>query len=131
MKLVTIAQMKAIEHAADAAGLTYAQMMENAGAGLAESVQDIALEEADRAVLGLVGPGNNGGDTLVALSLLAGSGWRARAYLVRPRNDALIGRLRKAGGEVATADEDQEFAVLASFIGASAVVLDGLLGTGA
>jgi len=128
---VTIAQMKAIEHAADAAGLTYAQMMENAGAGLAESVQDIALEEADRAVLGLVGPGNNGGDTLVALSLLAGSGWRARAYLVRPRNDALIGRLRKAGGEVATADEDQEFAVLASFIGASAVVLDGLLGTGA
>ncbi|MFH1186375.1 MAG: NAD(P)H-hydrate dehydratase [Chloroflexota bacterium] len=128
---MTVAQMTAIEHEADAAGLTYAQMMENAGAGLAESIQDLPFEEPDRAVLGLVGPGNNGGDTLVALSILATSGWQARAYLVKPRNDALVGRLHKAGGDVASADGDQDYAILSSFIVASAILLDGLLGTGA
>ena len=40
MRLVTVKQMKAIEKQADASGLTYAQMMENAGQGLAEVIQD-------------------------------------------------------------------------------------------
>ena len=38
MKLVTTSQMKAIESQADASGLTYAQMMENAGRAVAEAV---------------------------------------------------------------------------------------------
>ena len=38
MKLVTVSQMKAIEKEADANGLTYDQMMENAGQGLAEAI---------------------------------------------------------------------------------------------
>ena len=35
MKLVTVAQMQAIEKEADANGLTFEMMMENAGQGLA------------------------------------------------------------------------------------------------
>jgi NAD(P)H-hydrate repair Nnr-like enzyme with NAD(P)H-hydrate epimerase domain len=47
MKLVTVAQMQKIEKDADAGGLTYDQMMENAGQGLADIVLDLFLDEAD------------------------------------------------------------------------------------
>ena len=68
MKLVTVPEMIAIEKEADANGLTYAQMMENAGDGLADIIMNLFYEgEEDLEAFGLVGPGNNGGDTLVAL----------------------------------------------------------------
>ncbi len=130
MKLVSVAEMKAIEHEADAGGLSYAQMMENAGRGLAEVILGLPLEEEDRRVFGLVGSGNNGGDTLVALSHLAQAGWEAGAYLVNRGQDDLVKRLVSAGGNVASADEDKKRDQLSTFIQSSAVMLDGLLGTG-
>ncbi|MDQ2693253.1 MAG: bifunctional ADP-dependent NAD(P)H-hydrate dehydratase/NAD(P)H-hydrate epimerase, partial [Chloroflexota bacterium] len=83
MKLVSVAQMQEIEKEADAGGLSFDQMMENAGQGLAEIILDLYAGESELEVLGLVGPGNNGGDTLVALSMLSAAGWKARAYLVK------------------------------------------------
>ena len=133
MKLVTVDEMRAIEQEADASGLPYAQMMENAGHGLADEIALLAYGEDDeREVLGLVGPGNNGGDTLVALAHLAADGWRARAYLVRRKaeGDALVERLKKEGGEIIPAADDRHFDSLAAFIGTADVVVDGLLGTG-
>ena len=59
MKLVTVSQMKAIEKEADANGLTYDQMMENAGQGLAEAIQDLPIVEEDREIFGLVGAGDS------------------------------------------------------------------------
>ena len=70
MKLVTVSQMQAIEREADAYGLTYDQMMQNAGQGLADTLLELFLGEEELQVIGLVGPGNNGGDTLVALTAL-------------------------------------------------------------
>jgi len=83
-------------------------------------------------VLGLVGPGNNGGDTLVALSLLAEKGWKARAYLIyrKQESDPLVDRLKDAEGEIVIAQKDVDFEQLKAFIGTSDVVLDGILGTG-
>lgn len=131
MKLVTVSEMKAIEKEADASGLTYAQMMENAGQGLSEAVQDLPIEEDDREVFGLVGSGNNGGDTLVALSYLAADGWTARAYLIKRKTDEdLVKRLADAGGEILFADEDKNFQNLNAFVQTASVVLDGVLGTG-
>ncbi len=131
MKLVSVAEMQAIEKAADAQGWTYTQMMERAGQGLAEMVQSFYGYEEERAVVGLVGTGNNGGDTLIALVALAQDGWQARAYLVRPRsNDPLVQRLRDAGGEVVLAEEDRDFHILNGWIVSSSVLLDGVLGTG-
>ncbi len=130
MKLVTVSQMKAIEKEADASGLTYDQMMENAGQGLAEVIQDLPIEEEDREVFGLVGAGNNGGDTLVALSHLAADGWRTRAYLVKRKNDALVKRLKDAGGEITSMDDDADFASLTEFIQTASIFLDGVFGTG-
>ncbi|HEX8992364.1 MAG TPA: NAD(P)H-hydrate epimerase, partial [Anaerolineales bacterium] len=123
--------MKAIEKEADAAGLTYAQMMQNAGQGLAEVVQDLPIEGSEQEAFGLVGAGNNGGDTLVALAHLAADGWRARAYLINRKRDSLVERLEKAGGEVIAAGEDEEYASLSAFVQTATVLLDGVLGTGA
>jgi NAD(P)H-hydrate epimerase len=125
--------MRAVEQEADSNGLTYSQMMENAGSGLAQAVLDTVYEEDDQPdVLGLVGPGNNGGDTLVALAHLAAKGWRTRAYLVnRPlENDPLIERVHAAGGEVSTAQQDTNLEMLSAFIGSATVIMDGILGTG-
>lgn len=132
MKLVSVSEIKAIEQEADAGGLTYAQMMENAGRGLAELVNDLKTDNDLDEVIGLVGSGNNGGDTLVALSYLARAGWRARAYCVkrRTKNDPLIARLEKSGGEVLCSEDDDEFLALGAFLGSADILLDGLLGTG-
>jgi NAD(P)H-hydrate epimerase len=134
MKLVTVTEMRAIEKEADERGLTYAHMMENAGRGLAKEILHLAYSQTDDGLqaLGLAGPGNNGGDTLVALACLAEKGWQARAYLIqrKPEDDPLVARLTGAGGEIVLAQDDANFEQLAAFIGASDVLVDGMLGTG-
>ena len=97
MKLVSVGEMRAIEKEADANGLTYGLMMEHAGRGLARWVD--TNYPAKGSVIGLVGSGNNGGDTLVALAELLEKGWAAIAYLTRPRDadDPLVTRLIEAG----------------------------------
>lgn len=132
MKYVSVAQMQAIERQADAAGLTYAMMMENAGRGLAEVIIDEYGYLKEEGVLGLVGSGNNGGDTLVALAHLARQGWQATAYLVRPRpqNDPLAERLLQAGGKIESVDADSGLEKLAALLTAHGLLLDGVLGTG-
>jgi ADP-dependent NAD(P)H-hydrate dehydratase / NAD(P)H-hydrate epimerase len=128
MKLVTVSQMQAIEKEADESGLTYDQMMENAGRGLADIIIDMYAEDVEPEVVGLVGPGNNGGDTLVAMSVLAANGWKARAYLVKRKKDELVKRFGAAGGE--TLSGDNAFQQLAEAIDTADVLLDGVLGTG-
>jgi len=131
MKLVTVSQMREIEKASDAKGVSYAQLMENAGRGLAELVHALGQENGWDEVTGLVGSGNNGGDTLFALTWLAEAGWHTHAYLInRKKDDALITSFLSAGGEVSEATLDEEDETLGNFIHASHVLLDGLLGTG-
>ena len=135
MKLVTVPQMHQIEQEADGSGLTYEKMMENAGYNLSREVLRLAYAQEDEEeiqVLGLVGPGNNGGDTLVALARLAEKGWTARAYLIHRKvtGDSLIKRLEDAEGEVYQAEKDENFQQLQAFLESADVVLDGVLGTG-
>ena len=128
MKLVTVSQMQGIEKEADANGLTYDQMMENAGQGLADVILDFFIEEEEPHVIGLVGPGNNGGDTLIAMTALLGEGWKARAYLVKRKKDDLVRQFVAAGGEVLSGGN--AFQKLAESIESADVLLDGILGTG-
>ncbi len=131
--LVTVAQMRALESQANERGWTYADMMEAAGKGLAEWVNLLYGETTSRTVLGLVGSGNNGGDTLVALAYLAQWGWSVTAYLARARdpNDPLVQRVQEAGGDVLRLEQDANLSLLREALPAHAVLLDGLLGTGA
>jgi ADP-dependent NAD(P)H-hydrate dehydratase / NAD(P)H-hydrate epimerase len=132
VKLVSVAEMQEIERAADASGLSYAQMMENAGRGLAEVIQAVFSDQTAHRVLGLVGSGNNGGDTLVALAHLAQQGWQASAYLVRPRpeNDLLVQRVLDAGGEAAAAEQDEDYQELKRMVAENDLLIEGVLGTG-
>ena len=132
MKLVSVAEMVAIEQQANASGLSYEQMMENAGRGLAEKVQLVLGSDWQRGALGLVGSGNNGGDALVALVNLARQGWPVCAYIVKARaeNDPLVQRMHQAGGSVIESAADPDFSKLRNLLSRYAIVLDGILGTG-
>ncbi len=132
MLVVSVEQMRAIEKEADERGVSFAEMMERAGRGVAEIVLSEYGDEDWRVVTALVGSGNNGGDALVALEALAKSGWTAQAYLVRPREegDALLERARNAGVQVLAAAQDKKLHGLGGWLENSNVLLDGVLGTG-
>lgn len=132
MKLVTTSEMKSIENDADQKGVTFDMMMQKAGEGVAQVVLDRFADLENQQVLGLVGSGNNGGDTLVALTVLAKEGWESQAYLAagRPVDDPLVEKLVKAGGKITDGDKDDNFSALKSLKKKSSVLLDGLLGTG-
>jgi len=131
MKLVTVNEMKRIEKQANEGGLTYEQMMINAGLGLATLVVK-TYGQLEHVAVGLVGPGNNGGDTLVALSALAKQGWQTCAWLVKPRaaSDTLVKTLKQVGGTIIVLGEDKDFAQLTGWLAKASVLLDGILGTG-
>jgi NAD(P)H-hydrate epimerase len=83
VKVVTVAEMQAVEREADASGLTYDQMMEHAGLGLAEVI--LCHSPAKR--LGSTWPGWAGNQRRrhpAAMVNLAEHDWQATAYLVRP-----------------------------------------------
>lgn len=130
MKLVTVSQMREIEREADLKGVSYAQMMRNAGRGLAEMVHAIGQENEWDVVTGIVGSGNNGGDTLVALTWLAEAGWKTYVYLVNRQDDELAKQYLKVGGEIARYATDSDFEALRNFLEETDILLDGLLGTG-
>jgi ADP-dependent NAD(P)H-hydrate dehydratase / NAD(P)H-hydrate epimerase len=132
MKLVTVAEMRSIEHEADAAGITYDTMMENAGRGIAKEIATSYSHKMDLPVVALVGSGNNGGDALVALTHLSQAGWKSNAYLVKEReeNDPLVTGLKSAGGRIISANEDPDFSQFQSLADQAGIIIDGILGTG-
>ena len=131
MKRVSVAQMKALESQANAQGLSYAQMMANAGLALAQVVHQRYFRRPTRKVLGLVGSGNNGGDCLIALKHLVEWGWQTQAYLMKTREeDAPLAEYCKAGGEVLYVEGDRDFIELKRQVLQADLILDGILGTG-
>ncbi len=132
MDLVTVSQMITLEREANERGLGFDQMMQNAGSALAEAIQERYGHARSRNILGLIGSGNNGGDTLIALSKLIEKGWQAAAYLVkrRKKNDPLVLSIIKNEGQVISIDEDASFDGLRELIKKSDIILDGILGTG-
>lgn len=124
--------MVAAERAADAAGISYAQMMESAGQAVAEAIM-ARYPVAGARVLVLVGPGNNGGDGLVCGRYLAQAGADVAFYLSKPRDpatDANYAQIQQMGLFAVEAGFDQRFRVLRTRLSVSDLVVDALLGTG-
>lgn len=66
MKFITCGQMKILEKRADESGLSYYQMMENAGTSAAEIIiEKTGGSVRDKKVIIFCGKGNNGGDGFV------------------------------------------------------------------
>lgn len=132
MKVVTAEEMRTLERAADAAGLSYAEMMERAGQAVAQAIDDAGLAEESR-ILVLVGPGNNGGDGLVAARALRTLGADVTCYIWKrnTEGDANYARAVEAGVEFVRQAEDAELARFRELVGQCHVLVDALLGTGA
>ncbi len=129
MKIVTVKQMQTIEKSADSKGTSYTQMMHNAGQGIADWILDNC--HSFNSVIGLVGSGNNGGDTLIALSSFAKYGFRTIAFLVKKRkNDPLIENFIGDGGAVVDISSNPNMDALKASLIPGAILLDGVLGTG-
>lgn len=129
MNIVTVSQMQTIEKSADTAGLSYEEMMQNAGIGIADWIyHNLYLGHG---VIGLVGSGNNGGDTIIALTALSKRAIRTQAFLVRPRqNDPLLEVYTGQGGAIVDLTKGEHLSLLESAIMAETIILDGILGTG-
>ena len=133
MKITTIQDMKHLEQKANAAGLPYKQMMENAGNGLAAVLlKRIGSSDRSTLIIGLVGPGNNGGDTLIALDGLATAGWHTISFCYKRdiEKDGLCQKLKSAGGVVVSANEEALEKILGESVYKKIYMLDGFLGTG-
>jgi hydroxyethylthiazole kinase-like uncharacterized protein yjeF len=134
MEIFSVAEMRALERTADARGLSYAQMMKNAGQGAAQIIrQRLEAWGVQRPrILVLVGPGNNGGDGLVCATVLAGAGLTVQCYLLKPRpeDDPVYAAAREAGIFIADAQNDMRLRVLHQMITHANVIVDALLGTG-
>ncbi|MBX7212955.1 MAG: NAD(P)H-hydrate dehydratase [Thermoflexales bacterium] len=137
MNLLTVAEMREVERAADAAGLSFAEMLANAGAAAAAEIWGRLSDEATRIVV-LCGPGNNGGDGLVCADRLAESVAAAgrkllvQVCLLRPRDaaDPLLPPLSAAGVSVLSLDGEGAQRDLRAALLKADVIVDALLGTG-
>src|SRR5437764_8471615 len=96
--ILTAHAMRAAEQAAIDAGTSVEELMERAGAGLAEAAYRFA---GPMQALILCGPGNNGGDGYVAARHLAERGMPVRvAQLGEPKGAAAKWARGGWGGEV-------------------------------
>jgi len=117
--ILTTEEMRAAEQAAIDGGATVEQLMECAGAALAEATYRFA---GPLNTLILCGPGNNGGDGYVAARHLAERGVNVRvAALSEPKSEAAKWARSKWDGEVEQLSENTASRPL---------VIDALFGTG-
>ncbi len=132
IKVFSVAEMVAAEKAADAAGSSYDQMMERAGKAVAEAlIQRFPVD--DKKITILVGPGNNGGDGLVAGRYLAEAGADTTFYLYKsrdPEKDKNLALVQEMGLLILSAEFDQRYRVLRNRLNITDIIIDALLGTG-
>lgn len=126
MRIVTVAQMKQIEKNADENGVSYLQMMENAGIAAYYAICAEPISWQSIAIV--AGKGNNGGDGFVIARLAAQKGKQVRVIL--------------AEGQPVTADAKTNFDRLTGLpvhicaldetdsLAPADIVVDALYGTG-
>ena len=117
--ILTAAAMRDAEQSAIDAGTSVEQLMERAGAALAEAAYRFA---GPMPALILCGPGNNGGDGYVAARHLAERGVEVRvAALSEPKSSAARWARNEWAGDVEQLSQEMEPAPL---------LIDALFGTG-
>jgi hydroxyethylthiazole kinase-like uncharacterized protein yjeF len=131
MRLVTIAEMQEAEKRS---GVPVPELMEKAGLAVAQEAWLLLGEVVERRIVVLAGPGNNGGDGLVAARHLREWGAEVSVYLLNGRDekDSVFAPLVEAQVPATTAEEDakQGYKGLEELLGGGDLVIDALLGTG-
>ncbi len=122
MEVLTTAEMERADRLTIAAGTPGFALMMSAGQAVAEAAMDLAEEGS---ILVVAGPGNNGGDGVVAAAELAARGREVSVILLRER-DSLQ-------GDAALAARGWKYPVLpfnSHAIGRPALIIDALFGAG-
>ena len=116
--LVTGDEMAEAERRTMDSGISGPELMRRAAIAIADWVEAHCVSAGS--VVGLVGPGNNGGDTLVALGILGARGWRSRAVFVS----------RDEFGDLPLGTDEQATIEVVDFTSANDadVILDGIYG---
>ena len=140
---ITVDQMYRIENSGHSMGFPKKFMMENAGAAVARhTASALGGSVRGKSVLVLAGPGNNGGDGLVAARHLAGRGAAVTAVLLLGRsgrikteecswNWSLLGRMPSIRTAVVGADAgDAGGALAAACPPGPDAIIDAIFGTG-
>ena len=124
--------MREIEDRAEAGGVSKQLLMENAGLAVAESIRGQVRNLVGMTVVVLVGPGNNGGDGLVAARHLDAWGARVTVCLCRdnPAHRGKVAFLRGKRVTIVRLDDDDGLAQLRESLELAQIVLDAILGTG-
>jgi hydroxyethylthiazole kinase-like uncharacterized protein yjeF len=133
MQLVTAAEMRRIEMRSEEEGLSIPLLMEKAGHAVAQEVRAILGGSVQGAsILVLVGPGNNGGDGLVAARHLHDWGAQVIVFCLVPRHldDVNFRLVRHRGIPCYLVSENHDLALLRTQLARVHLVLDALLGTG-
>ena len=130
MKLLTSAEMRELEQRAEAAGVSTDTLMENAGLAVAQEIWMQLGSLEDRRIAVLVGPGNNGGDGLVAARHLHEWGAQVRVYALKERDDSQWNQTLELGVPCGTVAEDDNFEALEGLLAGAEAIVDALLGTG-
>ena len=140
MKIVSVEEMRRIEQAADAGGWSYDTMMEHAGRAAATAIRKRVSDLRERLTLVLVGPGNNGGDGLVAARYLHDEGcpvavycWKRRKITkesTKSREDQNYRLVQERGIRTLHAADDADLSELRRLLREADVIVDAFLGTG-
>ncbi len=134
MKIVNVDEMRRTEQAVDEAGQSYKAMMDMAGQAVADIAGQIAWLEPETSILILVGPGNNGGDGLVAALRLLELGYRVVVYVwkrdVKGDDNFKLLRRRRRQISILWAENDPDYVNLRKEVSGATLIVDALLGTG-
>ena len=132
MKIVTAAEMRAIEERSEQAGVSTDTLMENAGLAVARTARRMAGPLTGVPVVVLVGSGNNGADGLVAARHIRRWGGSVTAYICRDRGtpDPKLDDALRDDVEAIAVSDDPELVRLKSLLDSAHLVIDAMLGTG-
>ena len=137
MKVLTAAQMREADRlTTERYGISSLQLMENAGAAIAQFLQEKFAPLASRKIMVLCGRGNNGGDGLVVARLLKESGCAPQVILfANPgamEGDAAVNlkRWQQSLGDLRVVTSEAEWESARAALDSADLILDALLGTG-
>jgi ADP-dependent NAD(P)H-hydrate dehydratase / NAD(P)H-hydrate epimerase len=131
--VASVEQTRQLEAAAVAGGVSWAELMERAGRGVADEIIRRLGTARDARVLVLVGPGNNGGDALVVARHLHEAGAKIALYIWKRQergDDQPWRACRERSIPELQAQSDSQQRSLRAAAQRAAVVVDGLLGIG-
>ncbi len=132
MKIVTSKQMRQIDRECIRRGTPGNVLMENAGRAVAEETTRILEPIRHKQFLVLVGPGNNGGDGLVAARYLHDRGAQVSIYLCtrRPEDDTNFKLVQQRNITCVDAAQDSDLSRFNELLAPADCIIDALFGTG-